>query len=70
VVCYSEPTKLPKQFKYADRMGMRLVTVIGPEEAAASKVTIKDLGRGKQVTVGRERAAEAIRQALAKHLSS
>jgi histidyl-tRNA synthetase len=70
VVCYAEPAKLPKQFKYADRMGMRLVTVIGPEEAEASKVTIKDLGRGKQVTVAGERAAEAIRQALAKHLSS
>jgi len=70
VVCYAEPTKLPKQFKYADRMGMRLVTVVGPEEVAADKVTLKDLGRGKQVTVAREKAAEAIRQALAKHLSS
>jgi histidyl-tRNA synthetase len=70
VVCYPEPAKLPKQFKYADRMGMRLVTVIGPDEAAAGKVTLKDLGRGKQVTVAREKAAEAIRQALAKHLPS
>jgi len=70
VVCYPEATKLPKQFKYADRMGLRLVTVIGPDEAAAGKVTLKDLGRGKQVTVAREKAAEAIRQALAKHLSS
>ncbi|PJH76399.1 MAG: histidine--tRNA ligase, partial [Anaerolineae bacterium CG_4_9_14_0_8_um_filter_58_9] len=25
VVCYPGPAKLPKQFKYADRMGMRLV---------------------------------------------
>jgi len=70
VVCYPEPAKLPKQFKYADRMGMRLVTVIGPDEAAAGKVTLKDLGRGRQVTVAREKAAEAIRQALAKHLPS
>jgi len=70
VVCYSEPAKLPKQFKYADRMGMRIVTVSGPEEAETNKVTIKDLGRGKQVTVAREKAAGAIRQALAKHLSS
>ncbi len=70
VTCYPEPAKLPKQFKFADRMGIRLVTVVGPDEAAAGKVTLKDLARGKQVTVAREKAAEAIRQALAKVLAS
>ncbi len=70
VVCYPEAAKLPKQFKYADRIGMRLVTVLGPDEVATGKVTLKDLGSGEQVTVAREKAAEAIRQALAKHLSS
>ena len=64
VVCYPEPAKLPKQFKYADRMGMRLVTVIGPDEAAAGKVTIKDLKSSAQQTVLRADTARAVRQIL------
>ena len=64
VVCYPEPAKLPKQFKYADRMGMRLVTVIGPDEAAAGKVTIKDLKLSAQQTVLRADTARAVRQIL------
>ncbi len=70
VICYPEVAKLPRQFKFADRMGSRLVTVIGPDEAAAGKVTLKDLGRGMQVSVPRAKAGEAIRQALAKHMPS
>ena len=64
VVCYPGPAKLPKQFKYADRMGMRLVTVIGPDEAAAGKVTIKDLKLSAQQTVLRADTARAVRQIL------
>ncbi|OIO83463.1 MAG: histidine--tRNA ligase [Anaerolineae bacterium CG2_30_58_95] len=64
VVCYPGPAKLPKQFKYADRMGMRLVTVIGPDEAAAGKVTIKDLKSSAQQTVLRADTARAVRQIL------
>jgi histidyl-tRNA synthetase len=58
------PSKLPKQFKYADRMGMRVVVVIGPDEAARGEVTVKDLGEGAQQTVSREGAAAVIRQVL------
>jgi histidyl-tRNA synthetase len=70
VICYPEPNKLPRQFKFADRMGTRIVAVLGPDEMAAGKVTLRDLARGMQVTVPRVRAADAIRQALAKHLPS
>jgi histidyl-tRNA synthetase len=69
-VCYPEAAKLPKQFKFADRIGVRLVAVLGPDEVAAGKVTLKDLRRGMQVAVPRERAGQAIRQALAKQLPS
>ncbi len=62
--CYPEPAKLPRQFKYADRMGMRLVLVVGPDEAAAGKVTIKDLSQGSQTVVSKDQAAEAIRKIL------
>ncbi len=58
--CYPEPAKLPRQLKYADRMGMHVAVVIGPDEAANGQVTIKDLQAGKQQTIERENAAAAI----------
>jgi len=51
VTVYPEPAKLPRQFKYADRMGMQVVIVIGPDEAASGKVTVKDLKNGVQETI-------------------
>jgi histidyl-tRNA synthetase len=32
VVCFTEPVKLPKQLKYADRMGIRCAIIVGPDE--------------------------------------
>src|SRR5688572_12487481 len=32
VLVYPEPVKLPKQFKFADKMKMRVALVVGPEE--------------------------------------
>ncbi len=64
VTTYPEPAKLSKQFKFADRMGMRVTIVIGPEEAAADKVTIKDLKNGAQETVARSSALKAVREIL------
>jgi histidyl-tRNA synthetase len=62
--CYPEPAKLPKQFKYADRMGVRLVLVLGPDEAATGKVTVKNLARGTQETVELGAAAGEVRRIL------
>lgn len=64
VACYAEAAKLPRQFKYADRMQMRVVVVIGPDEAAKGLVTIKDLRAGKQETLPQQQAAAAIRAIL------
>jgi histidyl-tRNA synthetase len=61
---YPEPAKLGKQFKYADRMGMRAAAILGPDELAAGKVAIKDLKEGSQQVVKREAAAGLIRQLL------
>jgi histidyl-tRNA synthetase len=58
VICYPEVAKLPKQFKYADRMRISTVTVIGPDEAANRQVTIKELSTGKQQTVSRSEAVK------------
>jgi histidyl-tRNA synthetase len=57
-------SKLPKQFKYADRMGMRVVVVIGPDEAARGELTLKDLRQGAQQSVKQVGAAAVIQQLL------
>jgi histidyl-tRNA synthetase len=64
VICYPEPAKLPRQFKFADRMGVRIVLVIGPDEAAAGKVTLKDLANGTQETIARGDVATSIKRIL------
>lgn len=63
--CYPEPAKLPRQFKYADRLGMRVALVLGPDEAAAGKVAVKDLASGAQVIVTREETLSAVWRILA-----
>ena len=62
--CYPTAAKLPKQFKYADRMGIQVVVVVGPDEAARGELTLKDLRSGTQTRVRRTEAAAAILQVL------
>jgi histidyl-tRNA synthetase len=69
VICSPEVTKLPKQFKYADRIGVRVAVVIGPDEAASNQVTIKDLRDGSQRTISRVQAIEEIKKLLESHRS-
>jgi histidyl-tRNA synthetase len=64
VVCYPEPAKLPKQFKFADRMGLRAVLVIGPDEAKDEKVTVKNLTSGTQETVDRSQTFQSVKKIL------
>jgi histidyl-tRNA synthetase len=64
VTCYPEPAKLPKQFKFADRMGMRVVLVIGPDEAKDGKVTVKNLASGTQETISRSKVLESVNKIL------
>ncbi len=64
VTCYPEPAKLPKQFKFADRMRMRAVLVVGPDEAATGKVTLKNLTNGTQETIARGEVTESIKRVL------
>jgi histidyl-tRNA synthetase len=65
VACYPEPAKLPRQFKYADRMSIRIAAVIGPDEAASQQVTLKDLKAGAQQIIARQEAAQVIHKLLA-----
>ena len=64
VTTYPEPAKLPKQFKFGDRMGMRIMLVIGPDEAATNKVTVKNLASGQQETVARADVEKVVRKIL------
>lgn len=61
---YPEITKLQKQFKYADRLGIRLAVVIGPDEIAQGNVTIKNLADGSQQTIASALAPQAIKSLL------
>ncbi|KGI77949.1 histidine--tRNA ligase [Oleiagrimonas soli] len=59
-----EGGKLGKQFKYADRAGIRFVLVLGDEELAKGTVTVKDMRRNDQFEVKREELIKALRVEL------
>ena len=60
VACYLDEDKLAKQLKYADRIGSRVVVLLGPEEIADRTVTLKDLITRQQQTVPRSKASQTI----------
>jgi histidyl-tRNA synthetase len=64
VEVYPEPDKLGKQFKYASARGIRCVTVVGGDERAADRVTIKDMAKGKQTSVPRAEIAGTLKTLL------
>ncbi len=56
--------KLGKQFEYANKKGIPLVAVMGPEEAAQGVVKIKRMSDGAERTVPRAEVASTIRELL------
>jgi histidyl-tRNA synthetase len=60
VLVYPEPAKLPKQFKFADKMKMKVAVTVGPDEVENGLVAVKNLVSGEQVTVKREAVAESV----------
>jgi histidyl-tRNA synthetase len=58
------PRKIGRQFKLADRKGIPVTVIIGPEEGASGSVKIKDMRTGEQVTAALDDAAEVIRRML------
>ncbi len=61
---YPEAVKLDKQLKYADAQGIRLAVIIGPDEAAANKATLKNLADRSQVTVALADLTAKVREFL------
>jgi histidyl-tRNA synthetase len=52
---------LGKQLKYAAAKSIPFAVIIGPDEAAAQKVTLRDLSSGEQTVVSEGELAEAIK---------
>lgn len=51
VELYPRFTKLDKQFKYADKKGIRYCVILGSDEIAQGKMMVKDLQSGEQKSV-------------------
>ncbi|GAB4444512.1 MAG: histidine--tRNA ligase [Anaerolineales bacterium] len=64
VMVFPEPAKLPKQFKFADKMKMKAVVTLGPDEAEKGLASVKNLSNGEQVIVRREAVADAVKKIL------
>ena len=64
VMVFPEPAKLQKQFKYADKMKMKVAVTVGPDEAEKGLVAVKNLVSGEQVIVKREAVADVIGKIL------
>jgi histidyl-tRNA synthetase len=61
---YPSAARLPKQLKYADSLGIPLAVIIGPDEAAQGKATVKNLLKREQITVEVGDLVQAVRQRL------
>jgi histidyl-tRNA synthetase len=62
VMVFPEVAKLPKQFKFADKMKMKVALVLGPDEDATGQVVVKNLSNGEQSTVARGALLETIQK--------
>ena len=63
-ICYPEAAKLSKQMKFADRMGISIALVIGPDEIRVNSVTLKNLSTGSQQLIPRSQAAKFVMEQL------
>jgi len=61
---YYDPDRLKKQFAYADKRAIPFVAVLGPDEAAAGKVTLKTMETGEQQLLDQDQAVATLVGAL------
>jgi histidyl-tRNA synthetase len=66
VQVYPEPGKLGKQFKYADRIGVRLALTLGPEEIEKGTTQVKDLSSGEQTSIKNDEVIAFLTKNLAR----
>ena len=61
---YSEAKKFKAKMAYADRLGIPFAVILGEDEIAQGKCSLKDLRSGEQVLLSPEEAAEKILPAI------
>ena len=64
VMVSPEPAKLPKQFKFADKMKIKVALVLGPDEVEKGLVVVKNLGTGDQEQVRKEAVFSSLQKIL------
>jgi histidyl-tRNA synthetase len=65
VATYPQPEKLGKQFKYADKIGVKIALILGPDELVSKKIAIKDLKTRNQKVFPRADVVKTLKQMLA-----
>jgi histidyl-tRNA synthetase len=61
---YPQADKLSKQLQYADRSGIKIAVLLGPDEIIKDVITIKNLATGDQQTIDRSMCAQYIAEML------
>ena len=64
VMVFPEPAKLQKQFKFANKMNMKVAVTVGPDEKENGQVAVKNLLSGEQVVVKRDTVADEVKKTL------
>ena len=64
VQLYGEQKKFKQKMSYADKLGVPYAVLLGEDEIAAGKCSVKDMRTGEQVTVTPAEAAAHIKQGL------
>ncbi len=65
VQLYGEQKKFKQKMSYADKIGVPYAVLLGEDEIAAGKCSVKDMRSGEQVTLTPEEAAQHILNGLA-----
>ncbi len=65
VQLYGEQKKFKQKMSYADKLGVPYAVLLGEDEIAEGKCSVKDMRTGAQITVSPEAAAAHIREGLA-----
>ncbi len=64
VQLYGEQKKFKQKMTYADKLGVPFVVLLGEDEIAQGKCSVKNMTTGEQVTVTADQAAQLMKTAL------
>jgi histidyl-tRNA synthetase len=64
-ICVNETSKMNKQFKFANRIGVKLVITVGPDENEKNEVSVKNLLTREQVNISVDEIETKIKEMLA-----